>query len=72
MSDINFSIDMTTLAEGALALDSFLDILKAEKDPFTTEEIMRWLLEAPGSVTTVEMHLVMMALVCATAMQRLL
>jgi hypothetical protein len=72
VDDVKFTIDLISLDHGYQALDAFLAILATEKDaghPWTTEEIMEWLLINP--TTSTQRHLVYLALICATAMQRL-
>jgi hypothetical protein len=73
MPDIRFDIDVSGLDLGDEALDLFLGGLRdsyEDSQPLTTEEIMQWLLTNPASWPMSE-HMVYLALVCATAMQRL-
>jgi hypothetical protein len=75
MADVTFRIDLSGLDNGDECLDDFLRILRDDyqDNPRTTEEIMRWLLVNPdpdGDLNR-SRHLTYLALICATAMQRL-
>ena len=69
----SFKIDLSGLNDGDQCLDDFLTILRDDyqDEPQTTEEIMRWLLTNPDDALDKDRHLTYLALICATAMQRL-
>ena len=70
MSDaVAVDIDVEGLDDGDQMVDLWVADLRA--DPKTTKELMEWLLRNPGDVLTTQRHLVALALLAATAMQRL-
>lgn len=66
---VEFDIDLEGLDDGDQMVDLWLADLRT--DPITTKELMEWLLTNPGNVLTTQRHMVAMALLAATAMQRL-
>jgi hypothetical protein len=72
MATTSFEVDPATLDSSDWALDEFLTAYSDGQDPMTTKEIVQWLMLSPSEQTTTREHLEMMALICATAMQRLL
>lgn len=66
---VEFDIDIEGLDDGDQMVDLWVADLRA--DPITTKELMEWLLTNPGKVLTTQRHMVAVALVAATAMQRL-
>lgn len=64
-----FDIDVEGLDDGDQIVDLWVADLRS--DPKTTKELMAWLLKNPGNCLTKQSHLVALALLAATAMQRL-
>jgi len=68
---ISLTVDLIGLDVMASSLDDFLAALRAMPEPLTTKEIAEWLLTKPDPTFTQNRHLAYLALLCATAIQRL-
>lgn len=69
---VEFDIDLEGLDDGDQIVDLWVtDLRSRENDPMTTKELMAWLLTNPGDCLTNQRHMVALALLAATAMQRL-